>query len=56
MSPNGFDVTLDQSFDWPDASDVVSSLVFAHVCERERKRRERGGGKKRDYNTDVRLL
>lgn len=28
---NGCDVTSDQSFDWPDAADVVSSLVFVRV-------------------------
>lgn len=37
---NGCDVTSDQSFAWPDAADVVSSLVFVHmcVCVRERKK------------------
>lgn len=35
---NGCDVTPDQSFDWPDAADVVSSLVFMHVRERESQR------------------
>ncbi len=49
---NGCDVTPDQSFDWPDAADVVSSLVFVHVCvyvyvcvcvwEREREREREG--------------
>lgn len=36
---SGCDVTSDHSFDWPDAADVVSSLVFVHVCVvRERKK------------------
>lgn len=32
-----FVVTLDQSLDWPDASDVASSLVFVHVCDIKRE-------------------
>lgn len=41
MSPNGFDVTSDLSFDWPDASDVVSSLILV----RERARHRESGRK-----------
>lgn len=32
------DVSSDQSFDWPDAADVVFSMVFVNVCEREKKK------------------
>lgn len=41
---NGSDVTPDQSFEWPDAADVVCSLVFAHVCMCVRERWSGGGG------------
>lgn len=40
---SGCDVTSDQSFDWPDAADVVSTVVFVResVSVRERAGRER---------------
>lgn len=52
MSPNGFDVTSDQSFDWPDGSDVVSPLVLVREREKETLRKRKKG----DYNGDVHLV
>lgn len=59
---NGCDVTSDQSFDWPDAADVVSSVVFVRAClymcakEGGRGGVVMGGGRKEwDYNADSHL-